>query len=118
MKKIIFIMILSLNAAFFACGDDDLTTLRWKNDTYSNETISEIKWYDTSGYYADTQNQTWHGETAPGAVTSFQEITKLTGRGKALDGALYEVDIVLPGSGDWATIEKNTDATLVIEDLQ
>ena len=116
MKKIIFIMILSLSAAFFACGDDEVTTLRWDNK--SGKDVKDIQWI---GFGDVRENQTWVGETLDGEGTAYREITKLAGSGVALidtgSGNLdTEADIRFPDLSYNAVILENTDATLVIDD--
>ena len=110
-------MILSLSAAFFACGDDEITTLRWQNK--ASETVSDIQWI---GYGDVRENQTWGGLTHDGETTGYKEITKLAGSGTALcedpwGDYSVEADIRFPDLDFNAVIEKNTDATLVIDKL-
>ncbi|MCL2155303.1 MAG: hypothetical protein FWH53_06535 [Leptospirales bacterium] len=115
MKKIIFIITLSLSAVFFACGDDDdSTTLRWDNESGVN--FSGINWNGDKGEFV-----TWNNDTGDRQTTGKKEISDLVGTGDAVDadGIDYVLDLdegpgVVFTQGNIAKIEKNADATLII----
>jgi len=120
MKKIVFIITLSLSFAFIGCGDDDKTNLRWVNR--SNDNINDIVWYGSNDL--NNPHQIWDGNWGVlGATTDYKEIKQLNGEGEALVGGT-EVELYLnsassnatftPG-GKTASIKENTDATLVIQ---
>ena len=124
MKKIIFVITLALSAVFFGCGEDDLTTLRWYND--SGNYVSDIKWIDTE----DKVDAEWGGVPTPDEKpTEWKKINKLYGHGEAFfpdDGRALPIVVddvhssmsgivsVSAGGSD-VEIEKNVDATLVID---
>ena len=112
MKKIIFIIMLSLSATFFACGDDDITTLKWNNQ--SDEVVNDIAW---QGYGDSHDDRTWtdvlmnnDDETVP------QKITKLHGRGTAIIGGFEsEIDVEENGSSGYTSYDPSTSYVRIIE---
>ncbi|MCL1865492.1 MAG: hypothetical protein FWF73_06755 [Spirochaetes bacterium] len=120
MKNIILIMAIVLSVAFIGCGDD-ATTLKWDNK--SGVAVKDINWYEVGGGSLDT---TWKGICNNNTQSDSKEIEVLRGEGTALaetsagTGTFSptETDIILEGGATCAEIEKNTDATLVIQSIE
>ena len=122
-KTIFFIITLALSASFWGCGDDESTNLRWKNE--SAQTVQDIQWFVQGSGRMD-RNQRWEKNTLTNKYSDYKEITKLHGDVEALvwdNGAndFIEADIDLIGAenativtNDSASVEKNTDATLIL----
>ena len=123
MKKIIFIITLSLSATFFACGDDDgsKADLSWENNTVEEVALYDIHWIRPS---ADKPDQTWEGKTEYGDPTGTKGITVLSAEGYAFEtadtGGIPSEIILEAGRGveyvenNIARITENADAVLVI----
>lgn len=121
MKKIGVILIFAIAAfVFVGCGDEG-TSLRWKVLNTDTE-FDEIGWVDPG---TSLQNQRWTGTFNDGSETDYKEITRLEGQAECLDGgAPLTVILTDVGSSGFvyvddttssAMIEKNVDATLVIQ---
>ncbi len=81
MKKSSLLLVLFAAAAcafLINCGSDK-TEIGWVNGTgVGGETISQIKWYDST----DNENASWIDTLAQGAQSGLQEISKLNGYAK------------------------------------
>lgn len=124
MKKIGVILIFAFAIfAFIGCGDEG-TALRWKNASYDNsDGYDGIQWVP----YAGAGSQTWNEIPVETQFTDYKQVSFEHGRGEVLDGGeptalrfqLKTSDpdmagVKLPGN-EWAVLEKDSDATLVIE---
>ena len=122
MKKLSVFLILAIAAfAFVGCSDEG-TALRWKNNSVdaADGTYDEIKWTKDG-----REHGSWTGIPNKGDFTDYVEVTSDFGTGDLLgDGATAmivfdENDSSVAGvkfySGNSAQLEKNVDATLVIE---
>ncbi len=115
MKKLSVFLILAIAAfAFVGCSDDG-TSLRWDNQ--SNSSLKDIQWINSASV-----NQQWSGVVNHEDRTDYREITKLSGQGECLfeGGAPASITLsagagVVDASSNSATIEKDVDATLIIE---
>ena len=121
MKKILFILALALSASFWGCGEDEVTNLRWDNQSSSD--VRDIKWFEIGG--GSDVDAEWSSVTKIGKFSGYRVITKLNGEAEAwaYDGTNWGPAVLDLSSGDNATvigtsggmIEKNTDATLIID---
>lgn len=121
MKKVVILSILVLAAAMFSgCKTDEDTSLSWTNST--GDGVKDIAWKDVSG----SATQTWseNAVTANNETTSAKKIEVLTGTGECVDKDGNSGTItLLPGEGvitastNSATIDKGTDANLIISNF-
>jgi len=115
MKKIGVILIFAIAAFLFVgCGDDG-TALRWDNQ--SNVDLKDVVWKSSGSV-----NQEWTGTVADERQTDYKLITKLAGEGECLfDTGGPAIISLSPGEGvvsastNSAIIEKDADATLIID---
>lgn len=116
MKKLSVILLFAIAAfVFTGCSDDEATSLRWNNQSGSN--LEDIQWINNAAV-----NQTWNGVVSDTNATDYREITKLNGEGECIfEGGGPATISLTAGSGvvsastNSAQIEKNADATLIID---
>jgi hypothetical protein len=114
MKKFFMMSMIAIAAAgMIGCGEEEGTTLRWKNqDSSVAASYVGIQWVDFSTTQA---NQTWDSVPAQDEFSPSKDVTALTGSGNVVDAGGTTAQIVLDDTDpDVAGIAVNGTSSVVL----